>query len=240
MIPTLDVTVSADIPESATFWVPSEEELPEPGVECSIGGYLGETWYVSDVSVDDAARVVRGEMTCLGFADRFSTDAASFEAIVSAIESGYTDSLPAELRISDMAADLRELIGDGTYAAEVFGGIELGVAGLVAALNATGYVTSASCRGHHTADRQPWADHPVVYFATGRRAASRLAPLVEAAGCGLTIDEERPDLLIIEAPSIACTVRLAHALIADVVDASPALSIVPCEAQGQQASENAG
>lgn len=219
MIPTLEIPVSATIPESATFRVPDKEDLPEPGDECAIGGYFRDTWYLSDVSVDDAAYVVREETRCLSLADRLSTDATSFDAIASALEYGDIDSLPAELQTSDEAADLRELVGnDGIYSAEVFCGIELGVAGLVAALNATGYVTSASCRGHHYADRRPWADHPVVYFATDRQAASRLAPLVDAAGCGFTIDEARPDLLIIEAPSIACTVRLASTLLAVVVD----------------------
>lgn len=221
MIPTLDINVSAEIPRSATFWVPSEEELPEPGDECAIGGYFRDTWYIVDVSADEAIYVVREERTCLGLAARLATDATSFDAIASAFESGYTDSLPAALQASDVA-DLHELIGsDGVYSAEVFGGIELGVAGLVAALNATGYVTAASCRGHDGADRRPWADHPVVYFAADRRGASQLAPLVEVAGCGFTIDEERPDLLAIEAPSIACTVRLASALLAEVVDAPP-------------------
>lgn len=227
MIPALDITFSADIPRGATFWVPSEEDLPEPGDECAIGGYFRDTWYMADMTVNDAIHVARQEAACLELADRLATDAASFDAIASACESGYTDSLPTELQTADEAADLRALIGDdGVYSAEVFGGMELGVAGLVAALNATGYVTSASCRGHHGTDQRPWADHPVVYIAANRQAVLRLAPLVEAAGCGFTIDDERPDLLVIEAPSITCTVCLASALLADVVDAPPASSIV--------------
>jgi hypothetical protein len=87
-------------------------------------------------------------------------------------------------------------------------GLELGVAGLVYALASVGCVPAASCRGHSRP--HAWAERPIVLLAADRARAEWLRPLVSGAGCGFCLDDVRPQILGIEAPSIDEMTALAR------------------------------
>lgn len=214
MIPHAEIQVHSFIPEEATFWFPSGDELGEPGEEGGIG-HFRDTWYIGDVTLEEASEVAAEEQRIIELIDQAARTSPEFDVIATAIEFGNDpDGLPDDLSPSGAVTELKELAADdGGWAAATFQGLEIGVAGLVYALNATGCVTAASCRSHRRPDRRSWASHPVVYFAAPREIARRLAPLVERAGCGFNVDGERPGLLFVEAPSITCFIRLADAVL---------------------------
>lgn len=89
------------------------------------------------------------------------------------------------------------------------GGLEIGVAGLVHALSATGCWPAASCRG----DPGGWARHPVVHFAADRHRVTILRDLLDGSGCGFSTDPARGELLVVGAGSIEDTMGLAGRLL---------------------------
>jgi hypothetical protein len=89
-------------------------------------------------------------------------------------------------------------------------GLDIGVAGLVFALNATGCVTSTSCRGHPGSARVA-SDHARVRVFATPSLGARIAAVVATSGCGLTIDDDGVGLIY--APSVVETIALAELLI---------------------------
>jgi len=62
-------------------------------------------------------------------------------------------------------------------------GLDLGVAGLVLALNAAGFATASSCRQH--VGGQPFGDGPFVFLTGDVARIGLLVPLAVASGVGL-------------------------------------------------------
>lgn len=204
MIPRSVQSVSAEVPVGATFWVPEEDDLGAHGEEGSFE-YFEDAWFIRRVSADAAASLVVAEKRLADLVDRYSDDAAQFEVVAHAIENDDPTDLPTDLVDAlDLWDEDEEFQGDD------LGNLEIGVAGLVAALNASKVITAASCRGHHRPGLGVWSTHPVVYFAGNRDQVEWLAPMVAAAGCGFSLDPERPRILVVEAPSISHTMSLAQ------------------------------
>jgi hypothetical protein len=88
------------------------------------------------------------------------------------------------------------------------GGLDVGIAAAVLALNAAGCLTSSSCRGHYWQEGdavRPWIS---VYSDPARRAL--IAQCAAQTGCGFAIDELGAALIF--APSIAEMIAFATAL----------------------------
>lgn len=108
-------------------------------------------------------------------------------------------------------------------------GLELGVSGLVHALNAVGIVTAASCRSHNQS-HSPWSDYPIVVFAANREQLALLQPLVEASGCGFEVDSiDRPELIAVVAPSVLETMAFGKLVLA----LTAGLALAPTPRGGQ-------
>lgn len=84
-------------------------------------------------------------------------------------------------------------------------GLDLGVAGLVLALNAAGFATASSCRKHPA---EPWADCPFVIATGDVERIAFLRPLVLEAGAGAS-DGPPGDGFGIYAPSVRALMTLA-------------------------------
>lgn len=195
MIPRYDIIVDPQIPEGASFWVPTAEELEEN--EGHIGDFHDSEFIETDVN--EARQVVEAERVAVAFADANSTTPEEFEEIAAQTEFEFAD-VPSDEAPSFM-------IEQSWYGV---GNLELGVAGLTYALNAVGIITGASCRSHAVGHR-PWSDHPVVIFAANEQQIEQLQPLVQAAGCGFEVDDvNRSQLIAIAAASIVEMMALAE------------------------------
>lgn len=104
-----------------------------------------------------------------------------------------------------------ELDGDlDDWEAIALGGLDVGVAAAVMALNAAGCVTSTSCRGHPAVAGDGRGYPRIRFFADPSRASIVLEAAL-ASGCGMEVDGEGVGLLY--APSIAETIAFAAEII---------------------------
>lgn len=201
VIPQTSLDLSFDIPSTYRYGRPRREDVSEEG----FGGFRG-TWLLHGaVGVRDARQVIRDERELVEILDGAALTADEFDAIALAFERGYGE-LPERLvpgPLADLATTMEREANEGESRLH---GLDVGVAGLVYALSATGFWTAASCRGH--VGSSPWSDRPVVLFATDEHRAMVLRPFVERAACGFA--EAGPDLLAVEAKSIEGTMRLAE------------------------------
>lgn len=197
MIPRHEVEIDPTIPSTATFWTPTADELEEDGAP----GDFHNTELI-ETDIDEAEAIIEAEVEAVAYVDARSSTAHEFDELASAIEFEVPDAP------SDEAPDFFE--GDSWYG---LNGLEIGVAGLVYALNAAGIVTAASCRSHHQGHK-PWSDYPIVVFAASREQMVILQPLVESAGCGFEIDDvDRSHLVAIVAPAVTEMMTLARAVL---------------------------
>jgi len=198
MIPRYDIDVDPTVPLAASFWVPSPDELKESG---GIGDFHDTELIVTDL--EEAGAVIEAERQAIEYLDANSSTPREFDDLAAAIEWEMPD-IP-----NDEAPDFFDQ-DDAWYG---LNGLEVGVAGLVYAMNAVGIVTAASCRSHHQGHR-PWADYPTVVFAANRPQADVLQPLVESAGCGFEVDDvDRPKLFAVVASSILDMTELASSVL---------------------------
>ncbi|KZE43303.1 hypothetical protein [Microbacterium sp. T32] len=198
MIPRYDVDVDPTVPLTASFWVPAPEELEESG---GIGDFHDTERIVTNLK--EARAVIDAERQAIAYLDANSSTPREFDDLADAIE-WETPDIP-----SDEAPDFFDQ-EDAWYG---LNGLEVGVAGLVYAMNAVGIVTAASCRSHHKG-HQPRADYPTVVFAANRPQTDALQPLVESAGCGFEVDDvDRPKLLAVVASSILDMTELASSVL---------------------------
>jgi hypothetical protein len=171
-------------------------------------GFFHNVWLIINVPEDEAWEIVKEEREILRILDESSPDAETFEELAELVESYY----PEDAESAGIApAVLQRLDPYLDELSQPLQGLELGVAGLAHALASIGCVPVASCRGH----RKPhsWADRPAVYAAIDRQRAEWLQPLVRRTGCGFDVDLERPNFLMIDAPSIRETTELASAVL---------------------------
>ena len=196
MIPTHEPTGSTAVPDSATFWTPKRSEIYDEGF-----GFFRGIWTILDVSLSDARRLIEEERMLTTLVNELATNEAEFDSLARALERGDEDNALAPNQLAVLGAYLAD---EETAPLD---GLELGVAGLTYALATVRMFPAASCRGH--VGPRPWSDVPVVYLAANRFRAERLQPLVGEAGCRFSIDDARPDLLVIGGGSISDTMRLA-------------------------------
>lgn len=203
MIPTVCIDGRSAIPSSARFWMPRGDDLRgDEGF-----GFFRDTWVIRDVPVREARFIVKEERSIVQAVDKLATSREHFEVLATTLEVGIADELQGGLTRAE-----REVLG--WHASEVpaeLGGLELGVAGLVDALATVRILPAASCRSHTNADS--WSPAPVVLFAATKFRACALQPLVEQSGCAFAIDSARPELLVVEGPSILHTMALAEAVL---------------------------
>src|SRR5690349_21111767 len=123
MIPEADTEIWRSAPVAVEL--PSGEDVW--GDE-GIGGGFRSTWCMAGVTTRDAGEVLVLEEQLLDQASNAAQDPAGFENACRRLE-GFDD---------DVEVDEPSQLG----------GLDIGVAGLVFALNALGMPTVASCRGH--------------------------------------------------------------------------------------------
>lgn len=210
MIPREPIELTASIPGDWSYWTPKRDDISEEGV-----GYFRGTWLIRGVWIRDARAAISAEVEIVTAIDSLASDPTQFDEIATTLETCEIDELPADLENSSaIQAITRHLIDEGM---SPLGGLEIGVAGLVYALSATGCWPAASCRGHPGG----WATHPVVYLAADRHRVRTLRDLVAAAGCGLDTDPSRGGLLMIMAASIEDTMRLAQTVLDSRAEMTP-------------------
>jgi len=197
VIPRYAVLIDPAIPPSASFWTPTAVELEEDGAP---GDFHDSELVHTDAS--EAEEVLVAERIAIEFLDATYPSAREFDDAASAIEFEKPD-IPSD----DAPPFMTELVWYGVN------GLELGVSGLVHALNAAGIVTSASCRSHNQS-HYPWSDYPIVVFAANREKLISLQPLVAASGCGFEIDDvNRAHLIAVIAPSVLEMMALGRAVL---------------------------
>lgn len=204
MYPTTDIELDASLPADAEFRVPEPDEIDDyEGF-----GMFRDVWPIEGVSADDADAVVREDwLLCQVVAD-LARDAADFDVLAAAVETGSVG------EDDEIAADSLVALEPYLTGKAALESLEAGVAGLVYALSAAGMFPAASCRGH--ADLDAWSAFPVVMFAADRSHAEALQPLVESSGCGFDLDPVRPELLVVKGRSVEDTLRLGRAVLASI------------------------
>ncbi|WP_248830285.1 hypothetical protein [Frankia sp. Mgl5] len=200
VFPCADIDVDPTIPKAAAYWLPSDDDLTDD----EGFGYFRDNWVIADLGPGVASGIVEEERKIIDGLCLLADSPDHFAELATAVEGRDSIDLPA-------GSDLADVLLRGPYDEPTLDGLEIGVAGLTYALAEFGAFPAASCRGH--GDRHAWSDHPVVYFAASRRVVQQLQPLVEESGCGFTIDPARPELLVILAPSVFETSRLAGLVI---------------------------
>jgi hypothetical protein len=206
MIPRSDLDLSAQIPAEAKYWLPARDDLEDD----EGFGFFRDVWPILDVSFNQAKAQLADDERLVKLVAEAANNADEFDALAKAVEAGDVDDLASLL--SGKPQDLLTAIAPDEI---VVDGLELGVAGLVYALSASGCFPAASCRGH--VGPHAWASEPVVFVACDRTAAEGLTSFVAAAACGFDIDPARPELLALTANSVEDTLNLAELLLGRVL-----------------------
>lgn len=201
MIPRCDFEPSTELPARARYWMPPAEDIDEE--EGTGIGFFQDVRLIINVPADEAQEIAKDEREILRIVDESSPDVETFEEIASLIEMYY----PEDAESSGIAPETLQRLDPYLSDFSPLYGLDLGVAGPAYALESIGCVPVASCRGH--AESHSWTDPPVVFAAIDRQHAEWLRPLVRQTGCGFDVDTERPNFLMIEAPSIRETSELA-------------------------------
>lgn len=192
-----NVEMDAPYPDIAVFAAPRPSDISdEDGF-----GFFRDVWKIVGGRKPDVMRLLADERALSEVADTLATDEHEFDAIAKALE--WQDLEEADLS-EDVQSQLVAHIREDNLPLR---GLELGVSGLVHALACSFMFPAASCRGH--ASPHGWARHPAVYFACRPQQAKLLAPLLEQAGVGVSIDAHRPELIALVTPSIVNTMNLA-------------------------------
>jgi hypothetical protein len=202
VIPVTELELDWDLPDGWNYWIPDRDAAnSDEGF-----GAFRNTWIIRKVKVNEAKEVLVAESELVGLADSLARDELEFDELAVALEHEDSTSLPDRFSRPEFDDLLGSYLDRDDF--KILGGLEMGVAGLVNALAMVGCWPAASCRGH--ASQHAWAAHPVVYVAADQHRTDALLPLVQDAGCGITVDSERPDLLAIVAPSIVNTMALGE------------------------------
>lgn len=201
MIPVSACEITRSLPDHE-LWLPSAEELEnEEGF-----GPFRDTWVIRDIPLDIARDMVDEEALVIGCVDALTATAAEFDALLGAIESDDISSLPDAVRQTVASSDvLFSLLGRELAPGA---GLDLGIAGLVYALAATGSFPAASCRGH--SGDLPWSEFPIVRLSATLETAGYLLDVAADIGCGIMYEEP---LLTIWAPSVLEVMRMASSLL---------------------------
>jgi hypothetical protein len=209
MIPFVATAAAFNLPDDAH--APDPDEVDEEGY-----GYFIGVWNIGvGLPHSDAQKLAAWERRAVAFVDERSTGPDEFEDLAVVLESFVTDddlTVAGEFPHLDVAtAEGAQGVLDSTD--ELLDGIELGVAGLVAALSSAGFFPAASCRGH--APSSAWADRPTVYFGAARDRVARLESAVLSTGCRLDDGSGNgAGLVAVRAPSVTAAMALTQAILA--------------------------
>jgi hypothetical protein len=202
MHPVFHTELSSDFPAGATFKTPKPSEIDEEGF-----GNFRDVIDLRGTTVKEARTYLAAHRRVLEFLDAVVTDPDTFEEYAQTFETGSA----ADAGLSGAAADQI----DGLIESQDcdLGGLELGVGALAYALSAGKLLPAASCRSHVA---RSWAPYPVVYFASNRPRAELLRDLIRQNRCGFDADHDRPELLLVAAPSLVDMLDLAQSVLDNV------------------------
>lgn len=209
MIPFVATACAFNLPDDAH--APDPSEVDDDGY----GTFIG-VWNVGvGIPRSDAQRLAAWECRAVSFVDRRSETPHDFEDLAVVLESFVTDD---DLTVAEEFPYLDDATSEGLQEVldstdELLDGMELGVAGLVAALSSAGFLPAASCRGH--ALPSAWADRPTVYFGAARERVALLEDCVLSTGCRLDDGSGNGDgLVVVRAPSVAAMLALTQDVLA--------------------------
>lgn len=202
MHPVFHTELSSDFPPGATFKTPKPSEIDDEGF-----GNFRDVIDLRGTTVKDARTYLAAHRRAFEFIDALATTPDAFDEYAQAFEAGS----PADAGLSGGAADQINDVIDSQVCD--LGGLELGVGALAFALSAGKIFPAASCRSHIA---RSWAPYPVVYFASNQPRAELLRDLIRQSGCGFDSDPNRPELLLVAAPSLCDILDLAQAVIENV------------------------
>lgn len=107
--------------------------------------------------------------------------------------------------------DLRDQLGGSTFEGPPWG-LDIGVAGTVAALSAFGAIPAASCNGGRLGAHHSYA-HPLVAFFALPEMVQELIGYAEASGVGLTNSPNDDGTLLVFSPHLEPLTTFARQLI---------------------------
>ena len=201
MYPRAAIDLEYKLPPTAQFWTPEPEDIDE-----YLGfGFFGDVWTIVDVSEADARAMFEKDQTLCLLVSGLAANESEFEALANSVETGVAD------EEDSLNAHQLEVLAPYLTEIAALEGLEIGVAGLVYALSASGMYPAASCRGH--SGPFAWSPCPVVFFALDRAHAEILQVLVRETGCGFQIDPNRPEMLAVVSQTIEGTLSLAAAIL---------------------------
>ncbi|ADP84927.1 hypothetical protein [Pseudofrankia inefficax] len=203
VVPRAEIHLDINPPDDFTYQVPIPDDLDTDEWDEGGTGYFHHTWRISGVTREQAAQVIRAESALVRLLATTATSPAEFDDLARELEESTADDstwLDEESNPDAANVDITELAG-----------LEIGVSGLVHVIAAIGGWPAASCRGH--INEPIWADWPVVYFAATEDLVREMGPSVAESGCGFSNDPDRPELLILEGPSILEIMMLAERLL---------------------------
>lgn len=191
--------LSKTIPVGATFWTPQGSDINEEGF-----GYFRDVFDLRGTSAKEARSYLRAHQRVLHFVDDRARSAEEFDKYAQAFEAGDA----ADVGLSGIVADQ---IDDLVTSEDCdLGGLELGVGALAYALSAAKTFPAASCRSHI---ERTWSPFPVLYLAANQPRSLLLEELVGETNCGFVQDTNRPDFIVIAAPSLQGILDLAQTVV---------------------------
>lgn len=209
MIPIRSALGSKTLPDEAIYKIPELEDIGDEGFGC-----FRDTWTILSIPLVDAHSMVKKEEVILRDISKIAQNEAEFERLALTIEAWDEDAVTPETTGSEI---LNRYKATDDYS--VLEGLELGVTGLVYTLSAIGALPAASCRSHFSP--HTWSTSPIVLFASELHTAKFIETHLEDTECVFTLDEYRPSLLAITAPSTMCMVELAKSLISMHAESEP-------------------
>ncbi|MFD7884893.1 hypothetical protein ACFV3N_20935 [Streptomyces bauhiniae] len=206
MIPIVEYTPVSELPAQASFWMPTEDDIPDDeGL-----GYFRDVWMILNEPIDCSRRVIETEKAFIEIADRVAKSEEEFEIVSRILETGDIERLNStSFRNAFGTKELNIVDWSESDDPPPLGNLELGVAGVAYALSTIGAVPVASCRGH----KDGWSDLPVVYAAIDEQRARWLQPIVQDSECGFHIGLNREEFLAIEGPSVRHMNQMAHRIL---------------------------
>jgi hypothetical protein len=144
----------------------------------------------SGIDWDDVSEIIREESALLQEASQGATSADDFDLAANRIiEERYPDNNTPDGALLDFLS------------------LDLGVMSAVAALSASGSVSTTSCRGHNTGGEAA----PLVRFTTDETRLPLILAAVSSSGCGLLLDGD--GMLQLYATNILSFVAFARDLL---------------------------
>ena len=195
-----DLVGATEVPSEFSFAVPTLVELEQEGLPY----FFHEIEWLGSINWEEAGTEIAADIVATLAVAWATSSYLDFELVAEEVSAGIASG-------SELEGELARLSAVVSEEEPKFGGLDMGIAGLVYALSAAGYLTVASCRGHGPGIG--WSEVPVVYFAATSAQFEVLAPQVDMFGGTVTVDDEHPDLLCLALPSCLHAQQLALVLV---------------------------